>query len=85
VGKAKRAVAQSSINQGDVKSMLVPFPSRSDQEEIVRIARAVDNKIFVEENRRRTLAVFLKTLLHNLMTGKARVNGLDLYEVGELV
>lgn len=84
-GKAKRAVAQSSINQGDVKSIITPLPPLSDEEEIVRTSESVDTKILVEENRKRTLEIFFKTLLHNLMTGKVRVKDLDLSAVEEMV
>jgi hypothetical protein len=35
-----------------------------------------------EENRKETLDVLFKTLLHDLMTGKVRVKELDLTEVG---
>jgi len=45
VGKAKRAVAQSSINQGDVKSLLLPLPPVLEQSEIARAAEIVDCKI----------------------------------------
>jgi type I restriction enzyme S subunit len=84
-GAAKRAVAQSSINQGDVKSIVIPIPSLADQEEIVRVSGTVDRKIFVEENRKRTLEVLFKTILHNLMTGKVRVNDVDLSAVEAMV
>ncbi len=84
-GAAKRAVAQSSINQGDVKSMLVPVPTLADQEEIVHVSGIVDSKILVEENRKRTLEVLFKTLLHNLMTGKVRVEDWKFCTVEEMV
>lgn len=84
-GAAKRAVAQSSINQGDVKSIVIPVPALADQEEIVHISRSMDSKILVEENRKRTLEVLFSTLLYNLMIGKVRVDNLDLSTVEEMV
>lgn len=73
VGKAKRAVAQSSINQGDVRSTICPFPPKSVQSEIVRILDEADAKIESEENRKASLQALFKTMLHHLMTGKVRV------------
>lgn len=48
---AKRAVAQSSINQGDVKSLLIPVPNLSEQAEITSILSAVDRKITALEKK----------------------------------
>lgn len=84
-GAAKRAVAQSSINQGDVKAIIIPVPPIAVQEEIVRISGIIDSKILVEENRKHTLEILSKTLLHNLMTAKVRVKGLNLSETEEQV
>jgi type I restriction enzyme S subunit len=84
-GKAKRAVAQSSINEGDVRSLVFPLPSVEEQRTSTHALSTVDKKITAEENRQRSLEVLFKTLLHKLMTGKVRVTDLDLYEVGELV
>lgn len=44
-GRAKRAVAQSSINQGDVRSIRVPLPTWGEQSEIVAVLSACDDKI----------------------------------------
>jgi type I restriction enzyme, S subunit len=84
-GKAKRAVAQSSINQGDVRSLVFPLPSVEEQRTSTHALSTVDKKITAEENRQRSLEVLLKTMLHNLMTGKVRVMDLDLSMAGELV
>jgi type I restriction enzyme S subunit len=72
VGKAKRAVAQSSINQGDVKSLLVPLPPTSEQTTIVRMAAATDRKIEAEEQRKAALQALFQSMLHQLMTGQVR-------------
>jgi type I restriction enzyme S subunit len=72
-GSAKRAVAQSSINQGDVTSVLVPIPPLSEQKEIAAQLAAVDTKLVAEESRRSVLAALFQSLLHHLMTGQFRV------------
>ncbi len=84
-GRAKRAVAQSSINQGDVRSIFTPLPPLADQEGILHIVRSVDSKTVAEESRKQSLEVLFKTLLHNLMTGKVRAKDFDLSEVEQVV
>ena len=51
--------------------MLSPI---EEQEKIASILSTVDNKIEAEENRKKALDELFKSLLHNLMTGKVRVN-----------
>jgi type I restriction enzyme S subunit len=72
--KSKRAVAQSSINQQDVKSLPFPLPPLAEQREVVRGLTAVEQKIAAEENRRASLQALFKSMLHHLMTGKIRVH-----------
>lgn len=76
-GKAKRAVAQSSINQGDIKSLFVLLPSLSIQQKIANTLSAIDQKIETEQIKKKALEELFKTLLHNLMTGRIRVNHLE--------
>jgi type I restriction enzyme S subunit len=78
---ASRGVSQSNINASKLKSLLVPLPPLSAQQEVARTLSTVDEKIVAEENRKRTLEVLFKSLLHNLMTGKVRVKDRDLSEV----
>ena len=78
VGTAKRAVAQSSINQGDVKSIMVPKPSLEEQDEIATMLEAVEFKIVNAFNKSAILQDLFRTLLHELMTAKTRVHGLEL-------
>jgi type I restriction enzyme S subunit len=73
VGAAKRAVAQSSINQGDVKSVLVPLPDVAVQSRISDVLETVEQKLRSEEVRKSALSELFRALLHNLMTGKVRV------------
>lgn len=74
---ASRAVNQSSINQGRLKSLLIPLPPLPVQQKIATILSAVDEKIKAEENKKKALEDLFKTLLHNLMTAKIRVNQLE--------
>ncbi len=79
IAMAKRAVAQSSVNQGDVGRLLIPLPPDVKiQDEILAIFSALEAKSAVHARTREALADLFRTLLHQLMTGKIRVNNLDL-------
>jgi type I restriction enzyme S subunit len=73
------------INRTQLGMTLLPVPSVNEQEQITHILHSVEQKIEVEEKRTQSLEVLFKTLLHNLMTGKVRVNDLDLLEVDGVV
>ncbi|OZA31007.1 MAG: hypothetical protein B7X93_01185 [Hydrogenophilales bacterium 17-61-9] len=74
IGTAKRAVAQSSINQGDVKSIIVPKPSLEEQGEIVAALDATEAKIAHSTDKAAVLRDLFRTLIHELMTAKTRVH-----------
>jgi type I restriction enzyme S subunit len=78
IGTAKRAVAQSSINQGDVRSIIVPKPSLEEQSEIVAALDATEAKIAQLTDKTAFLRDLFRTLLHELMTAKTRVHELSL-------
>ena len=82
---AKRAVAQSSVNQGDVGRLLIPVPPDAEtQDGIVGILESAEAKITVHVRTRASLDRLFRTLLHRLMTAQIRVHDLDLsaLEVG---
>jgi len=78
IGIASRAVNQSSINQGRLKSLSIPLPPLLIQRKIAEILSVVDKKIKAEENKKKVLEELFKTLLNNLMTAKIRVNHLEI-------
>ncbi len=78
IGTAKRAVAQSSINQGDVKSIIVPKPSLEEQCKIVEALDATEAKIAHSTHKATVLRDLFRTLLHELMTAKTRVHELEI-------
>ena len=67
---ASRAVGQSSINQGRMKSLIVPLPKLSQQQEIAEILRACDDKITALEQETARLDELFHAMLEELMTGK---------------
>jgi type I restriction enzyme S subunit len=81
LGSAKRAVAQSSINQGNVKAILLPLPTVEIQEEISLILETTVEKMKLHEMMIRSLGDLFRTLLHQLMTAQIRVRNLDFLEL----
>jgi type I restriction enzyme S subunit len=69
-GMARRAVAQSSINQGDVQSLPIPLTSLEEQSEIVAVLHACDAKIAALEREAGVLDELFRALLEELMTGR---------------
>ena len=81
IGNAKPAVAQSSINQGNLKATLLPLPPIELQKEISDIVESAVTKMSMHERTRLSLAALFRTLLHQLMSAQIRVLDLDLSEL----
>ena len=77
---AKVGLAQQHLNVGAVKNTLIPVPPLAAQRKIAAHLSAVDAKLAAEEARRQSIDRLFQSLLHNLMTGKVRVDHL----VGQL-
>lgn len=84
-----RAIAQGggstkgALTCGFLKSYCVPLPrgsekDRSEQDEVVRILMAIEEKIRIHSRKAETLQELFRTLLHQLMTGEIRVADLDI-------
>ena len=72
-----------TLNLSEIRNALIPLPPLSEQRAIARVLRTVDKKLQAEEARKQALEELLKTLLHNLMTGKIRAKDVVLPNVGE--
>lgn len=70
--RAKRAVAQASINQKDVCSLRIAKPPISEQKKIVTILSSVDEKIAEEQSHKTQLERLKKGLMQDLLTGRVR-------------
>ncbi len=81
LGSAKRAVAQSSINQGDVGRLLVPLPTTDEQRGILDAAEILDKRFNSHKQRAALLLDLFDSLLHKLMTAQIRVDNIDLSEL----
>ncbi len=74
----RRHVNQSSISLARLNDISLPLPPLPVQQKIASILSAIDAKIEAEENKKQALEELFKTLLHNLMTAKIRVNHLEI-------
>ena len=71
---ARRAVNQANYNRNEINKLKIPLPPLPVQQKIASILSAIDAKIEAEENKKKSLEELFKTLLHNLMTAKIRVD-----------
>jgi len=65
-----------AITKSKLINLLLPLPPLPIQQKIAFILSAIDAKIEAEENKKKALEELFKSLLHNLMTAKIRVNHL---------
>jgi len=73
---ASRGVSQSNISATKLITFQIPLPPLPTQQKIASILSAIDAKIEAEENKKKALEELFKSLLHNLMAAKLRVNHL---------
>ncbi|RIK79391.1 MAG: hypothetical protein DCC68_13385 [Planctomycetota bacterium] len=79
---ATRGVSQSNISAGKLKIFDVAFPTPDEQEEIAGALGAVDQRIAFAEAQRELSHELFAAMLDELMTGRIRVNELDLAALG---
>jgi type I restriction enzyme S subunit len=73
-----------NLNTGTIDSLPLPLPkTREEQQEIVSILDAIDQKINLHRRKQAVLEALFKSLLHKLMTGEVRVADLDLSALPE--
>jgi type I restriction enzyme S subunit len=73
---------RGKLNQGVMKSLPLPVLPLDVQQAVAHALRTVDEKLEAEKNRKQALEALFQSLLHNLMTGKLRVN-VDSMEVAK--
>lgn len=69
---------RQGLNYQQVRSFSLPVPHLEEQAKIVEALAAIDLKVHAEEMHMTALDTLFKTLLNNLMTGKIRVNHLEM-------
>ena len=78
-GNTKRA-----LTCGELKRYLVPCPARDEQAEIATAIQYIDAKESEHRTRGELLQDLFRTLLHQLMTARIRVDQVDLSELKSL-
>ena len=73
----EKADGYPTLNISEIKQILIPLPPLPVQQKIASILSAIDQKIEAEEDKKKALEDLFKTLVHNLMTAKIRVNNLE--------
>lgn len=82
-----RGIAQAggstkgALTCGYLKTHLIPVPPIGDQQEIVSVFSALDQKEKTATRKRGQFQDLFRTLLHELMTAKSRISSLDLPKV----
>lgn len=74
----KKDIARANLSLEDVRNLEVPKPPEDDQHEIAAVLQAIDRRIALHERKRAVLQETFQTLLHELMTGRIRVDGVDI-------
>ncbi len=69
---------QKNISGTRLGDLLIPFPSRAEQEEISAAVGTVDQKLANHRQKLNAHQDLFRTLLHELMTAKTRVHEIDL-------
>jgi len=71
--RAKSAVAQASINQHDVRCLLVPLPRIEEQQKINAIASAIEETLDQNQEELNMLNRIKHGLMQDLLTGRVEV------------
>ncbi len=66
------------VNKSNFETFLLPLPVQHIQVAIGRALSAVDQKLEMEKGKREALESLFRALLSNIMTGRIRVNSLEL-------
>jgi type I restriction enzyme S subunit len=78
VTENQRGSSYPAVTDKDILNQYIPLPPLPVQQKIASILSAIDDKIEAEENKKKAIEELFKTILHNLMTAKIRVNHLEI-------
>jgi type I restriction enzyme, S subunit len=76
-GQSNRA-AQAHLNRQQLQTTRIPLPPRKEQDDIAGILNTTQKKIDYAEQRCVAFKDLFRTLLHEIMTAKSRVNHLNI-------
>lgn len=72
---AKQAVAQASINQFDIRSIMVPIPNLERQRAIISTVQAIQDQVRLSKDHGQNLSRLFEATLSGLMSGMLRLRG----------
>ena len=75
---ARRAVNQANYNKNEISALKIPSPTYDEQVEIANVIHGVEEKTQKHQEKRDALQDLFRTLLHELMTAKIRVDELEI-------
>jgi len=75
--KYATGVSVPTLNRNFIHAAILPLPPHDTQIAIAKMLLLADEKIAVEESKRKALDQLFKTLLNDLMTARIRVNRLE--------
>ena len=76
---ATRAVSQSNISATRLRGFLIPVLNVDEQDDIVKTITVIDKKLEFHRRKHAALSDLFRTLLHELMTAKIRINSFAVY------
>jgi len=80
--RQKKDIARANLSLLDVKGFEIPIPPTDEEiEEVANALVTVEQKTATHERKRDTLQDLFRTLLHELMTAKTRVQELQFEKV----
>ena len=62
-----------SISKNSLSKVLLPIPTKEEQEQIKERMESINNEIFASKNKIKKLERLNKSLMQNLLTGKVEV------------
>lgn len=74
---SSQQTAQPGIYLAELATFYIPLPSPKEQRTITAVIEAQNTRIRIEEAYRNKLKLQKKGLMHDLLTGKVRVNGAE--------
>jgi type I restriction enzyme, S subunit len=83
LSRFKTGASVPTLDRNSFKTLPVIVPSLMEQEHIVEVLDSVGNKIEIVERKKTQLQSLFRTLLHELMTAKRRVDDLEFQQVNE--
>ncbi len=75
---ARRAVNQANYNKNEISALNIFLPAYNQQVEIASQINLIESKLNIANQKKQQLQDLFRTLLHQLMTAKIRVDDLNL-------